>query len=280
MFPVIDEHEVIQLSIIFLGIQVIQTTLESLANHRIYRKDQLLSWDLLRYAKPFFHSNIWITKALDVLFRYPTVLLLFVLRLLFAGGMVFLSWKGIESRLLTILILGTSGLGILLGWRNIFSNNGSDQLTTIILIPVCIYTTFAADPLVRIMSIYFIACQSELSYLTSGFFKLAHKNWRNGNTLKEVLSTSVWGNRCVKSRLDKHPMLYKYGSYAVIGGEILLGCSFIFPPYICICLLAAGVLFHLMVAIVMGLNTFFWAFLSTYSAVYYVCLIHHQAAAI
>lgn len=271
----IDENTAIKGTIIFAGIEVFQSSLECLIHHKIYRKDQWLSWDLLKGARPFFTSNAWAADGFDLLFRYPNILWLFGLRLGLAAALLF-SARDVNWHHIVVLVTAITCMGILLGWRNLYSNNGSDQLTNIILIPVCIFSVFISDPWIRTLSIYFIACQSELSYLTSGLFKLINKNWRNGSSLTGVFSTRVWGTPYLKRWLDKRPSLYRYCSYLVIGGELLLGCSFIFPPDICLFILFAGALFHLTVAIIMGLNTFLWAFTSTYFCIYYISILHHQ----
>jgi hypothetical protein len=270
-----DDSRAIKWTIVIAGVEVIQASLECLANYRIYMKGHWLSWDTLRYTKDFFRSNPTVEKCLNTLFAYPAVLFLFGLRLLLACATLVWVMEGIWNLWIIICIVSITLLGILLGWRNRSSNNGSDQLTNIVFIAVSIYAIGCSDALIRLLSLLFIACQSGLSYLTSGFFKFVRRDWQNGNHLKEVLSTAVFGNARLKRSLDKRPGLYRTGSVMVIAGELGLGFSFLFPPWICIWLLVAGALFHLAVAVIMGLNTFIWAFTATYPAIYFVSYKYH-----
>lgn len=271
----LDPGTAIRWTVALAGVGLLQASLESLANWRIYKRGHWLSWDHLKKSRPFFHASPLVDKSLNWLFQPPVIYYLFSAQVLISAGLVSCTLLGYSNSLSVALTFAMTFMAFLLGWRNTYSNNGSDQVTKILLIPSCIYLLSRGDPWISMLSIFFIACQSELSYLTSGFFKLLEADWRNGQSLRAIFSTSTFGNPHLKQWMDAHPNSYKVGSLFVIFGELFLGCAFAFPPPICLTLLAVGLFFHLGTAVVMGLNTFVWAFAATYPSVYFISLMFH-----
>lgn len=270
-----NENFVIGAIVFLTGIQIILSCLESIYDGYTYRPTQWLSWQHIRAAKKVFSGNTWVNRRLDYIFEYPTILLLFWLRLSASLYLIWLITHNSPYHQFTGLILVITILGVLIVLRNTFSNNGADQLANIILIAVSISTLEGEGSVIKTLSLIFIACQSQLSYLTSGFFKLLEKDWRNGTSLKGIFSTEVFGHPLLKKVMDRWPSSYKVASAGVIYGELALGCSMFFPPKITLVLLATGALFHFLTAIIMGLNAFFWVFVATYPAVYFLSLRIH-----
>ena len=163
-------------------------------------------------------------------------------------------------------------LSFAIHYRNAYTVNGSDQLNNITQLALCVALVFKQSVVVQFSSCCFIAFQAELSYLTSGVYKLINVGWRDGSFLRSVLSTRVFGNRWLKSAFDLVPnkTYYILFSFVIIFGEILLGLAFAVPPELSIIILAIGLLFHLSIAVIMGLNTFIWAFLGTYPSIYLI----------
>ena len=270
-----DELFVVRSIVFLVSIQILISSSESLYDHRIYSNTQWLAWQYIRMSKPLFRKNTVIEKTLNFLFNYPSVLLLFAFRLILALYLLFQVYTNTNPQLTVALILLITGLGFILSWRNTYSNNGADQLANIILIAVSISTLEGEGSVIKTLSIIFIACQSQLSYLTSGFFKFLEKDWRNGTSLKGIFSTEVFGHPLVKRIMDRRPLSYKIVSTAIIYGELTLGCSMFFPSRITLALLVAGAIFHFLTAVIMGLNGFFWVFVATYPSVYFLSLRIH-----
>ncbi|HXB91892.1 MAG TPA: hypothetical protein VNU72_06370, partial [Puia sp.] len=208
-------------------------------------------------------------SGFDGIYSYPNVLFLIVSLLGFALSTVVCLFLGKPVNILVIIM---TVLTLLVGMRNAYSNNGSDQLANIILVCLAIAMLQPGSTLIRTLSVVFIVFQIELSYITSGVYKLIGPGWRNGSSLKGVLSTGQFGNAHLKRWMDSNPVTYILMSFGIIFGEILLGLSFLLPPELCLFMLSVGVLFHLSVAVIMGFNTFVWTFLAAYPAVYYASL--------
>jgi hypothetical protein len=259
--------DTLKLILLIISVQLIISSLEGLYNYKIYKPGQLLGWRNIKQSKKIFRANPFIERVFDLLFNYPNSLFLIFSRLVLTGLMIYLiiAKKSFNTEIILIAVLT-----ILIGLRDTYSNNGADQLTGIILIAISFTALRPGSVVVQYAAIIFIAFQAILSYLTSGAYKLINEGWRNGNNLQAILSTEVFGNLYVKRIMDNLPNSYIIGSFLIMFGELFLGICFLFPPQLCLLVLFTGVLFHLSVAVVMGLNTFLWTFGSTYPAIYFI----------
>lgn len=271
-FYPLSASDCLRLTEMFIAIQAIIGSLESLYNHKLYSPSNLLDWAFIkRYRAVFTATRFW-EKGFDGLFAYPRVLLLFGLRLVLAGWLLYAGFAGRPHAIVVLLLCAT---GLLASMRNAYSENGSDQLANIVLVVLSIDILCGDAGFARALSIFFIAFQAGLAYFTAGFLKVTNTRWRDGNHLQAIMSTGFFGNRSLKTALDGMPYSYPALSVVLIGWEMTMGASMFLPPPVCLAILAGGVLFHLGVAVVMGFNTFFWAFLSTYPAIYFVaCKLH------
>jgi hypothetical protein len=273
MLDLSDDMTVIHLVLLLSIVQVVLSAWESLVGRRIYRPGQLLDWAMIVKSRSFYTATAGHRKFFDFIFSYPNILGVLLLRLMTALLLVWAILAGKGHLPVLLLTMTITFLGILLEWRHIYSNNGADQLANIILISVSIAMLGSSGSAVVFLSIIFIACQSQLSYITSGLFKLLEAGWRDGSNLQGILATATFGHPTLKRFLDPTaPRSYVVASYVVMVGELILGFSFCFPPSVCLGLLACGMLFHVSVAMIMGLNTFVWAFAATYPAIYYISL--------
>jgi hypothetical protein len=255
-----------------VAIQAGMSCLESLYNSRIYRPAHLLDWRYVKAYRPLFTASSRGEKVFDAIFSYPSTLFLFGLRLVFAVYICWDLWSGQNPEPAVLLLCAT---GLAASMRNAYSNNGSDQLANIVLVVLAINILSGNTGFPRAISIFFIAFQGSLAYFTAGLLKATNKRWRNGNHLQAIMCTGFFGNRSCKYILDRTPSSYVTLSILLIIWEMTMGASPFLPPAICLAVLAGGVIFHLSVAVIMGFNTFLWAFLATYPAIYFVaCKLH------
>jgi hypothetical protein len=262
----------LQLTLLVVGISVMVTSLEGLYNYKIYAPGGWLNWEYLRPCRKLYSQSRLIGGFSDILFHYPAVLLLLGVRFLLAAGLIAAVAYG-KIPAAAVLLLMVSGL--LVHLRNHYSNNGSDQLSNIILVAASIALLPSRDSLILDLSLFFIACQSSLSYLTSGFLKLLAPDWRNGKSLRDILHTASFGHPWVTRLLGRRRPIYSVLSFSVIFLEIFMGLGMLFPPPVCVCLLGGGVLLHASIAFTMGLNNFLWTFPSTYPCIYFICCKLH-----
>ncbi len=264
-----NPENVLRLIFIILSPQLIISSMEVVYTRTMYKEGYLLSWSYIKKSKKIFRLNRLTEKMFDLIFHYPNSIFLIAVKLLLTIITIFFALRnesyGVEIIILTVLTI----LGNL---RDTYSNNGSDQLTSIILISLSLAALRPDSLLVQYAAIFFIAFQAVLSYFTSGIYKFINQGWRNGDSLRAILSTEIFGDEHIKKVMDNMPNSYAIGSFLIIFGEIFLAMSFMMPPPICLFILSTGILFHVSVAAVMGLNTFLWTFASAYPAIYFISL--------
>jgi len=118
--------------------------------------------------------------------------------------------------------------------------------------------------------LYFIAAQALLSYFAAGISKISNAKWREGSALQSILNTATYGHVRAAALLNRRPWLGGFVGWSVIFVELVFPVALIAPPGVLIALLFAGAMLHLGTAVLIGLDTFFWAFTATFPAIIFV----------
>lgn len=113
----------------------------------------------------------------------------------------------------------------------------------------------------------FIAAQACLAYFVAGASKVAEPSWRTGQAIPLISSTLMWGNRSQALMLRSHHRLALALCWATMLGECAFPLVLAVPLPVTILLLSVTAGFHVLLAVEMGLNSFVWAFGSTYPAI-------------
>src|SRR5207302_4699985 len=126
---------------------------------------------------------------------YPHVLYLHCLRMLLV--VVLAIWGGRTNIcvFLTLLVLG-----MLFTLRNSYGQDGSDQMSWIIVSGLAI-VAIAQTPTAKLAFIWFVTFQVCLAYCVAGFAKASAKGWRDGTYLLGILATRIYGYRSIADRL-------------------------------------------------------------------------------
>ena len=156
---------------------------------------------------------------------------------------------------------------VLLYWRSPVGLDGSDQMTLIIFIAVGIHKIFHGDVLVAKASLWFIAIQGCLSYFVAGVAKLISPVWRSGEAVRRIFSTRTYGASAVAHVLQRSDGVAVALAWLVIIFECTFPLALVLGKQGFVVFAALGVVFHLANAVVMGLNTFVWAFAASYPAI-------------
>ncbi len=240
------------------SIGVMLGSAEMLVKRTILRRPGLLSPDIVLTRSPILMDSR-VKPILQVLFEYRMTIGILVVRLLASLSLMFMS----TSISCTVLIALT---GVILSLRSPYGLDGSDQMTNIVF-SSCALGLLVGTEAARGIVLIFLATMVCQSYFVAGIEKLRSKTWRSGNAIHSVAVTKLYGVRKIGEKLKRAPI----PCYGMAWFVILFECLFTFGlfapgPYWWIALISAG-LFHLFAAVFMGLNSFFWAFLSTYPAV-------------
>jgi hypothetical protein len=116
--------------------------------------------------------------------------------------------------------------------------------------------------------LHFISLFTIISYTSNGIQKLDSKNWRKGVGLEKVLKTRLYGNKFLADIIKSNRTAY----FILSWGIILFQLTFIFYLVnngFCIFYLVAGIVFHIILAVFMGLRDFLFAFLSSYPILFF-----------
>ncbi len=115
----------------------------------------------------------------------------------------------------------------------------------------------------------FIAGQSCLSYFVAGSRKLTEPSWRRGRAIPLIASTLMWGGQRQAVVLRSRPGLGFVLCWITMLGECAVPLALVVPLPVAVAILACAGTFHVATAVEMGLNSFVWAFFSTYPAIIY-----------
>jgi hypothetical protein len=242
--------------------------LEILSQPAQLRPAGFYSWDVLRTLRgwtvrgPFAGIAGW-------LFDTPVVLGLFGLQLV--AAILAILGVGPTAAWIAIALV----VNLLFHLRNQHGLDGSDQMQTIVLASLLVLQ-LSPTPTGQLAALGFIGAQSVLSYFTAGIAKAISPTWRSGAAVAAVLRTASYGGPTSARVLDRHPILSKLGCYGTLVFECAMPLLVFVSPEACLVFIAAGVLFHGSIAAMMGLNLFFWSFVSTYPALY---LLSHLVSA-
>ena len=224
-----------------------------------FSEDGVWSWSLIR--RDFAKTPAPLRWLAEQILNYPAVRTSLSL-LLWAAALNFL-----YPNLLTLITLFV--FCVLIYWRFRGSyNGGADYMTTTVLTSLLLA---AAIPGFRAGGLYYLAIQATLSYTIGGIVKLREPGWRDGSSLQKFILHSEYDIPSRVKILAQNPRLTLLASRCLLFFE----CSFpvaLISPGVCRIYLAAGLVFHLLNFYVFGLNRFFWAWLASYPAIYYLSL--------
>jgi hypothetical protein len=151
-----------------------------------------------------------------------------------------------------------------------YGGDGSDQMFAILALVLLLCVHPWSTPFQLTAGLWFIATQSVLSYCAAGIAKVASAQWRSGEAVYRIFNTGSYGVGFVGQFLSSHQRMSYLLSAGVMVFETLFPLCLVLPFEFTLIFLGWGFLFHLLNAMIMGLNTFLAAFVATYPAVIFV----------
>ncbi len=257
-----------ELTVLIATAGVLLDSFEILSVYGIYRDSCIFGWPL---KSSLFRW--WIPgtgKVLNYLYSYSTYRVLLLL--------------GIVSCLLVLLkyssfyylVAAIAGIRILSTIRNGFAGSeAADHMLNLVLVCCCAFIIIH-ETSSRYLIVYFIAAQAVLAYFSAGIVKALKRRWIEGDTLRYILSTSLFRNSAFVKVLCNHPAVEKMICRSVILFECCCPLLVLISVKTCLVFLLLGIIFHASIAIVQGLNLFPFAFLSTYPAILFMSVQIHK----
>jgi hypothetical protein len=167
---------------------------------------------------------------------------------------------GSAATLLTVVAICTLWLSLVTG-----GGDGADKIALVAcgsggLIAGGIV---ADDRLLCLAGLIWGTGQVAIAYATSGLAKLPRGFWRDGSALAAVVTGYRAGHPLAAAIVRRRPLAIALG-WTLMLVEALFPLALLAPPPVCLAALATMALFHVATALVMGLNTYPWAFAATY----------------
>lgn len=253
--------------LVLLSTGLLISSLEYLVKVNVFAADGLLSWNTMQLRWGYRLRHGVTGSVLTRFFTKDGLTILFSLRILLIVLAVATPAGSLGRWLLLVLL--TANL-LLTSIITFYGSDGSDQMTTILLVTFVLCCPPFATQTLWVLGIWFVALQSCLSYSIAGIAKLISAEWRGGTAVYDIFSTKTYGSRWAASLMKERRWLKLFLCWSVMLTETLFPLVLFLPwPYALI-FLGWGLVFHLLNAVIMGLNSFLWAFLATYPAILFV----------
>lgn len=246
----------LQLTGILIGVGIVISSAEYVAGADLYQSSSLMSWRVLGA------SGSRMNALIAPLCEGPGFLAVVLLRAI-AGVALIVGPTGIWHPLAVGVALLTSTF---LSYRNPAGNDGSDQMTVVVLAGLFI-ATLPLDPRARMAGYWLIAAQSALSYFVAGVSKAVSPVWRNGSAAVLIFRTATYGQFRFARLCAQHLWISRSVCWGAIAFEVGFPVALIGPAPVLATVLAIGAVFHVGNAAMMGLNVFTWAFVATYPSI-------------
>ena len=259
-----DPQQVIRLVVRVMAVGAMISSLETLKRRQFLTDGALMSWSVGRLRSAWLSTGLP-GAVMDWLLRYPRILQVVVLRAV-VSAMLIVAPATADFWPLAVLV---AALTFLVTVRSPYGQNGADQLCWIFFAGLALVQVSSLTA-ARTTFLWFLALQSCLSYSVAGIAKLSARGWRDGTFLISILGTEVYGNRRLAKQVSAIPGLAKGLSLMLIAWETLFPLILILPSNVAPGFLAMGIVFHLVNAVAMGLNDFFWSFTAMYPATFFV----------
>lgn len=239
-------------------VAVVIDSLEVVANRREYAADGIYNHEVLRTSYAWMLEGVP-AALLGSLFRYPNYLGLVGVQLLAAVLLLSHLLPALAPALVILLLC----CRLLSHLRNQYGLDGSDQMLVVVLGGLAVFHV-VPEPLAKAGALGFIALQSLLSYFTAGYAKLVSPIWRGGAAIGGILNTTSYGSAFLSRILLKSKVLSLLVCWSVLVFECALPALVFLGVKSALVFVAVAAAFHLSVAVLMGLNSFLWAFSATY----------------
>jgi hypothetical protein len=243
------------------------STLEWIHGYRELRDDGLFSWRIIGTRNialgPF---PLWVLLDRALSFRpFIAALLLRCVVLILFPLTVWLHKSPVAPLVLIVLT------SLLMHLRSPWGMDGSDQMFTQVFVALLI-GHIPGTALALTASLWYIAAQSCLSYLTAGIAKAISPQWNGTDVVFAIFNTRTYGFQPMARLLLNSPAISRALTWAAVFMECSFPLALVAGYPGCLVFVAWGIGFHLMNAAVMGLNSFLWSFVATYPAVIYCAI--------
>jgi hypothetical protein len=143
-------------------------------------------------------------------------------------------------------------------------NGGSDRMAGLVLLSLLV-AEWSSTSFVQEIAMGYLALQLLLSYFQPGVVKVINSEWRSGEALGKIFQFSNYPTADNLKNWGRSPKAMLLLSWMTISFELLFPLTLLHPAALQIGL-ALALVFHLINAMLFGLNRFFWVWPAAYPA--------------
>ncbi|MFI1014674.1 alpha/beta fold hydrolase [Streptomyces sp. NPDC020965] len=238
------------------------SSLEHLTTQRQKRPGGLNDWAIAKHSHARYGRPL--RKLLDVVADERTTLALHTARATASAALLLPGdgrWRGAAN-----LFLGVSGA--LLYPTHRYGTDGSDQASGLVQTATGL-ARLAPTPQAQDALMWYVALQSNMSYLISGWVKLLGRDWRTGDALTGVMRTKTYGHEGIWRLTRRYPRSARTLAHGVLAMECLFPVLYLKGGRLTRPMLGGVVAFHIANGFVMGLGRFLPAFAAMHPMVAY-----------
>lgn len=273
----IEIEALYRLSIALLSLHCLISSAEYLSRPAVWKDGGIISYEIAKLHHGVYKHTALLHRVLACFLKQRGFVVLLWVRIILSfaviGFCIFLDVVNIYVFIIFSLVAFSQ---LLLQFRFFVSCDGSDQMFLVVAIPTCVglwALSSGIDSFVYVSSIY-IAIQSFLSYFCSGVAKSVSPEWRNGEAINHVMGHVTYGNPIFYRLLQRYSYFPMAICWIIIVTQIFMPAFGVLPNGI-ILFLIVGSVFHLGIAIIMGLNLFTFSFLAAYPHVALLNMLIH-----
>ena len=207
-----------------------------------------------------------IRRCVGVLSGYPGVVWMLAARAVLAVSCLLLHYGSPAAFVLIGLLVLAQ---VYYHWRFVMLAGNCETMFLVCLVAAWAGSLPGADARLGQAALVFAALHVSLAYLAAGLHKLLSRVWREGLRLRQIAEHGSYRLPAFARRGLGGARAAVWTTRVVIALELSLGFTLLLPPPIAWSLLAAGLAFHTVIAVAMGLHGFWWAFAAAYPAVVY-----------
>lgn len=241
-----------------LGIWGVLSALQWFADIHCWQTGRALGWDLQRLRIERFRS----APVLTLIYAPAAMRLWIVLKLVSSVLLIVTPHSSATPFVLAVLWT----VSALLALRA--DGDGADKMAQVVTAGALLQSLglLINQPLLAAAGWLWTGGQLTIAYATSGISKLFLAPWRDGTAPREALSSYLYGHRFAHALL-RHRIIAVTLAWTIILTETLFPLALFAPLPIIVGALGFFLLLHMAIAVIMGLNTYPWAFLAAYPSV-------------
>jgi hypothetical protein len=171
-------------------------------------------------------------------------------------------WPAAAVALAALVLFGHVAVHV----RLLVGLDGADQMQTVVWAGLLVYSVNLSEA-TNVAAAVFVTAQSLLSYQVAGWAKVCSKVWRGGRAVGRISRTGTYCTPRLSRILQWTPASFVL-SWMTIGFEVLGAAALLAGRAGTVAFIAAGLMFHVGIALGMGLATFVFAFVAAFPILY------------